>query len=209
MAGSIMAGQTTNYLFDYPTSTDYVKDGATAIQELADDVDATLFTALGGDYPGLRLIKSQAIGTAVSQIDITDVFSATYDNYFITVNNCVPSVANAFQIRIGNATTAYFGAVSIVFFAAGTQTLLTDNNSATFNQAFSAQGTPDIQGSFNLISPFLNRTTIIQSHRISGTASGHYGGILNNTNSSTGFTFFTSSGTVTGGTIRVYGYGAS
>jgi hypothetical protein len=35
-----MAGTTTNFGFDYPTSTDYVKDGATAIQELADDVDA-------------------------------------------------------------------------------------------------------------------------------------------------------------------------
>ena len=35
-----MAGTTTNFGFDYPTSTDYVKDGATAIQTLADDVDA-------------------------------------------------------------------------------------------------------------------------------------------------------------------------
>jgi len=35
-----MAGTTTNFGFDYPTSTDYVKDGATAIQALADDVDA-------------------------------------------------------------------------------------------------------------------------------------------------------------------------
>jgi len=35
-----MAGTTSNFGFDYPTSTDYVKDGATAIQGLADDVDA-------------------------------------------------------------------------------------------------------------------------------------------------------------------------
>ena len=35
-----MAGTTTNFGFDYPTSTDYVKDGATAIQGLANDVDA-------------------------------------------------------------------------------------------------------------------------------------------------------------------------
>lgn len=34
-----MAGTTTNFAFPYPTSTDYVKDGATAIQNLATSID--------------------------------------------------------------------------------------------------------------------------------------------------------------------------
>ncbi len=41
-----MAGVTTNNSWDYPTSTDYVKDGATAIQTLATDIDTSVGTGL-------------------------------------------------------------------------------------------------------------------------------------------------------------------
>jgi len=41
-----MAGTTTNNGWDYPTSTDYVKDGATAIQTLATDIDTSVGTGL-------------------------------------------------------------------------------------------------------------------------------------------------------------------
>ena len=63
-----MAGQTTNYLFDYPTSTDYVKDGATAIQTLATDVDTTLFTALGGAYPGRNRLRRDWLDCATGSL---------------------------------------------------------------------------------------------------------------------------------------------
>ena len=102
-----MAGQTTNYLFDYPTSTDYVKDGATAIQTLATDVDTTLFTALGGAYPGLRLVKKQTIGSGVSSVNVTSAFSATYENYKIIVNGGVGSATTAVAFKLGASTTTY------------------------------------------------------------------------------------------------------
>ena len=35
-----MAGTTSNYAFPYPTSTDLVRNGATAIQSLADSIDS-------------------------------------------------------------------------------------------------------------------------------------------------------------------------
>jgi hypothetical protein len=41
-----MAGTTTNNGWDYPTSTDYVKDGALAIQTLATDIDTSTGTGL-------------------------------------------------------------------------------------------------------------------------------------------------------------------
>ena len=41
-----MAGVTTNNSWDYPTSTDYVKDGATAIQTLAQEIDTSVGTGL-------------------------------------------------------------------------------------------------------------------------------------------------------------------
>lgn len=41
-----MAGVTTNNSWDYPTSTDYVKDGASAIQTLATEIDTSVGTGL-------------------------------------------------------------------------------------------------------------------------------------------------------------------
>jgi hypothetical protein len=41
-----MAGTTTNNGWDYPTSTDYVKDGALAIQTLATDIDTSVGSGL-------------------------------------------------------------------------------------------------------------------------------------------------------------------
>jgi agmatine/peptidylarginine deiminase len=76
---------TTNYGFEIPDDTDLVKDGALAMRDLGQDVDTQLFTALGGDYPGLRLIKTQTIGTSVSSVSITNAFSATYDSYKIII----------------------------------------------------------------------------------------------------------------------------
>ena len=35
---------------------------------------------------GLDLVKTQTIGSAVSTVTVSDVFSATYDNYLITIN---------------------------------------------------------------------------------------------------------------------------
>ena len=38
-----MATTTPNYSWPVPTSTDYVKDGATAIEALGDAIDATVY----------------------------------------------------------------------------------------------------------------------------------------------------------------------
>jgi hypothetical protein len=207
-----MAGQTTNYLFDYPTSTDYVKDGATAIETLADDVDATLFTALGGAYPGLRLIKTQTVGTGVSSVNITAAFSATYVNYLViytggTGNN------NYFSLRIGNVATAnYYNTGQSYSYStsaptqAGAAAATGHNN---INYMTSSGGAVRCE----IMQPFLSTLTYISTLGIEATASGSGGvyerkGILNTTASYTSFDFV-SNGTMTGGTIYVYGYGAS
>ena len=53
-----MATTTPNYGWPVPTSTDYVKDGATAIEALGDAIDATVF-GLGSS--ALTLIKTQTL----------------------------------------------------------------------------------------------------------------------------------------------------
>jgi hypothetical protein len=65
-----MAGTTTNFAIPYPSSSDYVTDGATAMRSIADQVDAVLFT---GSSSGNLLINGamqvsqrSAVGTAVT-----------------------------------------------------------------------------------------------------------------------------------------------
>ena len=163
MAGSIMAGQTTNYLFDYPTSTDYVKDGATAIQTLATDVDTTLFTALGGSYPGLRLVKKQTIGTAVSSVTVTSAFSATYENYLIKVTGGVASTANEFQIQLSGITTSVYYS-NLLYNSYGFTTPLAGSTTAGAFQWCGNGSTSNIFSQVDITSPFLTKVKTFGSY---------------------------------------------
>ena len=77
-----MATTTTNYGFDIPQSTDLVKDGATAIATLGQDIDTAMNTALGTKKAGMVLLNTTSFSAVASQ-SINDVFSSTYDNYLI------------------------------------------------------------------------------------------------------------------------------
>ena len=79
-----MATTTPNYGWDVPTSTDYVKDGATAIETLGDDIDASLFSITGGKGVGLQFIAAASI-TAGTVSNFNNVFTSAYDNYRIII----------------------------------------------------------------------------------------------------------------------------
>jgi hypothetical protein len=206
-----MATTTPNYGWDVPTSTDYVKDGATAIETLGDDIDATLWTALGGAYPGLRLIKTQTIGSGVSTVTVNDAFSATYTNYRIVVAGGVASAASNTYVTLGATVTGYYGGLVQVSYSTGTVTGASDNNAARFTYVGNnSTTTQNLQA--NIGSPFLTKLTTISAEYTglaTGGAGGTYNGFLNNSTSYTAFTLTQSTGTLTGGTIYVYGYGAS
>jgi hypothetical protein len=216
-----MATTTPNYGWDVPTSTDYVKDGATAIETLGDDIDATLYTALGGAYPGLRLVKKQTIGTGVSSVAVTDVFSATYDDYFIQIDGQLTSAVAAVQMQLrnagGNLTDANYNFTG--FERAGTGAITNRQAiAATSNRVGTSSGNTTGVGFsiiININNPFLSRWTMWHAHSSAAEPSN---GIIyndaacsyNTTTSTTGFNIFQSAGaTFTGGTIYVYGYGAS
>jgi hypothetical protein len=204
-----MAGQTTNYLFDYPTSTDYVKDGATAIQTLATDVDTTLFTALGGAYPGLRLVKKQVVGSGVSSVTVTDAFSATYENYKIIYNGGTSSAQTTTLMRLGASTSTYYGGFAYVNWSTGAVAGAGTNNGSSWNFA----GGLDINAvalNVDIQSPFLAKYTMMNANAVNyGTNKGTYVASHETATSYTSFSLTPNTGTMTGGTIWVYGYGAS
>lgn len=212
-----MATTTPNYGWDVPTSTDYVAQGAVAIETLGDDIDATLWTALGGAYPGLRLVKSQAIGTGVSSVIVTSAFNATYRNYLIAFSDVICSGAQSnigLQMRTGSttSTTGYYGSCAFITYASQAITGIADNNSNQFVFAARTLGAGDKNSfSIELRQPFLANKTVIASNGFIGSdIAGNYNGYHNSTTSYDQFVVTPAAGaTLTGGTIYVYGYGIS
>jgi len=199
---------TTNYSWNTPDNTAYVKDGASAIRTLGSSVDTTLFTALGGAYPGLRLVKTQAIGTAVSSVNVTGAFSSTYAAYKVIVTGGVASTNNFFNFRLGATTTGYRYQLS-----GGNFTTTAQLQGSTAGAAFIYVGSSTVDGlslNADIVNPQLAKITSFSAPTSDiGSWAGTTTGVLVNTLQYTDFTLLVNSGTITGGTIYVYGYGAS
>jgi hypothetical protein len=163
-----------------------------------------------GVSPGLVFIKSQTIGSAVTTVTVTDAFSATYDNYLITVAGGVGTADTSLALRLGSTSTGYYSGSQRVSFS-GTGTTDWDNNASAWNQAGRVSGNY-LSMNLNLFSPNLvDQTTFTSSFLQASTGgfSANTNGFLNDTTQYTAFTFIPSTGTITGGTIRVYGYANS
>ena len=78
-----MAGTTSAFGWDYPTSTDFVKDGATAIQTLADDID----TSLKRHGCVITNTANLSIATVTSTVITMNSEILDTDNYHSTVTN--------------------------------------------------------------------------------------------------------------------------
>lgn len=166
-----------------------------------------VLTAANMNQAGLWLVKTQTVGAGVSSVTVTDAFSADYDNYRITYTGGVLSTATNINMVLGATTTGYYNQLIYALFnsTAGPISNLPDNNASRWNflgAGYSgfARSVMDIQN------PFLTTRTTISTSYINNTLSGTAGGFLDNATSYTAFTLSLGTGTMTGGTIRVYGY---
>jgi hypothetical protein len=201
------------YGFETPDDTDLVKDGALAIRTALDDVDTTLGTALNSnDYAGMVLIKKQTIGTGVSTVVINDAFNTNFENYRIFISGGVASTNTLINAYLGGAPVAgYYYAGTLTPYAGGATSQIAFANATSLNR-IGFGTTAVLQADLDLQNPFTAKNTIIKVNFLSNLTTGDTGtvmGFLNNTTSYTSFTVGASSGTMTGGTIYVYGYGAS
>jgi hypothetical protein len=197
-----MATTTPNYGWPVPTSTDFVKDGAQAIEDLGDAIDATVFGLGSG---ALTLVSATTIGTAVSSVTVTDAFSATYENYKIIVTGGASSATPQINLVLGASTTGYYQSSSGVVYATNAATLSGLNNAAFMRFAIgSANG---IYGDTDFSGPFLAKHTYFQGARVFATLAQTHSGFHGVASSFTDFTITPDAGTLTGGTIYVYGYG--
>lgn len=155
---------------------------------------------------GLWLVKTQTIGSAVSSVAVTGAFSADFDNYRIIVSGGAGSSADAgLTLRVGAKTTGYRAALYYQDYTnAVVATVLAGTNETVAYVGRS--GTNGLSAVIDITAPNLAKNTSIIGHG-SNPSLNVWG--INNTNDTTQYTDFTilvSAGTVTGGTIKVYGY---
>jgi hypothetical protein len=165
-----------------------------------------VLTASAMNSVGLWLVKTQTIGNAVSEQSVTNAFSADYDNYKIMISGGAGSTAAELNLRFGSVVSGYY--TSFIFTSWNATVSADSSKVATRIQYVGAMSSEGIQANIDVMSPFLAKNTRTFAGGFGQTTAfvGSSSGALIDTTSYTGFTILAASGTMTGGTIRVYGY---
>ena len=206
-----MATTTPNYGWTVPTSTDLVKDGATAIETLGDAIDASMNTALGTKKAGMVLLNTTSFSGVASTSLTADTFTSAYTNYKIL-------------IRITNTTA---GEMRYRFRAAGS-----DDTNNNYNSQFLVADSTGVTGArvinqntgllgylglnetsffdITFFSPKASSRSAVQSyesreHGGTNVIIQHHFSNFNNTTSFDSMTFIPQAGAITG-TYSVYGF---
>ena len=156
---------------------------------------------------GLVYIKSQTVGSGVSSVTVTGAFSTDYDNYEIILSGGVASGDANLRLTLGATATGYYNSGIYVGYTGATVFGTNTNNGAFIDIGYGS--TNALSGRGLIDSPFLAKRTVFRTTPVSTSTTypmGVFGGYLNDATSYTAFTITASSGTMTGGTITVYGY---
>jgi len=156
---------------------------------------------------GLTFIKSQTIGSGVSSVTVSDAFDSRFDNYCVTMNSAVSSSAGAsLRVKVGSVATGYYGAMEDTQYT-GTQSTSTSNNASDLTVGLISSVLGENAMTLYVYNPN------ITGQRTAFTSLGHGynrafrgGGQVTNTSAQTSLTILPAFTTMSGGTIRVYGY---
>jgi hypothetical protein len=194
-----MATTTPNYGWPVPTSTDYVKDGATAIEALGDAIDATVF-GLGS---GLTHISTSTL-SANANLQVNNVFTSSFANYRIVISMTTSANSKIYMKTSESGTpsgtygynNAFFSNVTVLARSASFSSIPLGN---TITAA------EIITLSLDVFSPQLNAKTQVMGNYFQFLENGLVSGARTTAAQSDGFFLDLDSGTMTG-TVRVYGY---
>jgi hypothetical protein len=154
---------------------------------------------------GLWLVKSQTVGNAVSTVTVSSAFSSQYDAYKIMYVGGVGSTALNISLTLGASASTYNMGFPYVTYGAGAASGTSLASATSWGLAGTAT-TNSASLNFDVFGPFLSQYTRLMGLYVSDTEAGAYAGIHKTASSYTSFTLTPSTGTLTGGTISVYGY---
>jgi hypothetical protein len=165
-----------------------------------------VLTAAAMDSIGMWLVKTVTVGAGVSQVDLTSVFSNTYDNYLVTLraNSATGAVAILMQYGTGTPVATNYKSFLNTTFASWTSGAVTSVTSTT-GSIITFGHTTNVTGISNVFGPNLAVNTTAFGSYATDTNGGTTAGIQTDNTQFTSLHIVTA-GTITGGTIRVYGY---
>lgn len=156
---------------------------------------------------GLTLVKSVAVGSAVSSVTVSNAFSSTFQNYRIIMDGVDCNNANhTIAFNFDGSTTGYYGAGWYRNYANTIGNWSASSNATSWNIGYSSTGN-DSYTSFEVFHPYDTRVSKYSMPPNGGQDFVQiFGGKHDSASSFTGFVIYIPSSTMTGGTIRVYGY---
>lgn len=155
----------------------------------------------------LELIKVQTVGTAVSSVTVSDAFSALYDNYKIMYSGGTQSASSDIWIQIGGSTTGYYNVLAYALVTGTLTGAMTNNNFSYFPWIGGGSAGQASHVNVEVMNPFLPMYTKIRNGSYQNDL--NYGTCQGEHRIATSYSSFVlgpGTGTMTGGTIRVYGY---
>ena len=227
-----MATTTPNYGWPVPTSTDYVKDGATAIEALGDAIDSTVFglpsspivrvvpttVAVGSGTGSFNSTTGNVTFTGATSISVNGVFNSTYNKYIIVGNFGVTTGGVNAKMRFrtsgtDNTASNYSNAIARVTSNNTFATVAIDEN-IDYVQSM-LEFTPSNANYQNLLkieilNPFQSLITngilnYTVSNSVTTIIQNRFGGFQHNTTTSfDGFTIYSTSAMT--GTLKVMAY---
>ena len=155
---------------------------------------------------GLVYVKQQTVGSGVSSVTISDAFSSTYDNYRIIYAGGTMSAQERFKVTLGASVASYSSTVLFCTYATGNFGSAGISNGSAFS--FIGGGNTSSGGFvMDLQNPFLAQYTQMNAFGSLQTEQSTWAqGIHAVSTSYTSFIMSPASGTITGGTVTVFGY---
>ena len=178
----------------------------TTLQANSGLVVVTPTSVTGGTISGSTI----TIGAGVSSVVVAGAFTSSFDSYKIILSGGVASATEGLALILTGSVTGYYAGEVRVRYDTGAVSGQGFNNAAAWE--ICRVNTDTISCSFELIGPFLAKPTIITGSgndtRVNaGTSGRQYTGVHSVASSFSGFTITPGSPvTLTGGSIRVYGY---
>ena len=192
------------YLTQTSASSTYLTQVNASTTYLAQTSASTNYT------PGIKLVKSQVVGSGVTSVVVNDAFSAAYDNYEIlwTGGTMTSSSGDSqLYLSLNGATGSDY--TTYLRYTNGTAMNVAAQTTTRFmwiGGGSTGSGLMQIK----LYAPYLSVHTRSESNAYNSWNNGYFGssnGVHTVSGSYTGFTVTVSgTGTMSNGTIRVYGY---
>lgn len=162
-----------------------------------------ILTAAQMNSVGLWLVKSQTVGTGVSSVTVTGAFSSTYDNYLIHLGGGSASALGDIRLQLGSSVANY---KNQLLYGSYASTPLAYGATLTNFGYVGGSDVGEANAEILLEAPYLSLYTKCFARYANTNAAVTFGGIHTVASSYTDFTLIAGSGTLTGGTITVYGY---